>query len=1631
MSGKKGFKAQASSSKAAFGGPSLLGGNTFGNATTFGAVKSSILSYVYEPPDLSSISNPAIVVAFKNLQKKDSTTKTKALEELDAFLTPAENSQPEVENAILEAWSTLYPRASIDSSRRVRGLAHALQGRIAAACGKRVAKHMPTVVGAWLSGTYDSDKAVKKFARDSFQLVFTSAEKQGGVWKAFRSPLFEYCRNALLDETPNTLSDERTVSPDDAEAKYARTVGTALLVLARALEVQPSGTAQADENFTMVVQSEKVWKHSASSDPFLRRAICKFLCACLDHVNDLLSSDVLQSTFLQEGLLHDQHGSMNDFLEAAIKLKEAHPSTWEAPRYSSSKKSLLKSLYRFLRRGSQGAHGGIWAQTARLLQFAPVSSIQAHRDDSQADAASASATADQSTPAQILSALREGIFRKDEPVASQTEALMCYLEVAERTKAASADPKAIQAFYRDSILPLVSSILEPPSPNQQWPVKIKINEPNQILVRAVKLAVPESCDIVLDTFRESSASIIESIQISQPAHSKNYSQFQDALITTVSRWYDMEAAILQADLGEKFRAAFVDMNDTQIHAAIEVLKAREGKPYSAAALLATATRKVPSTTIDEAVLRKELQQFAHGALPSLIASPSGPYLLNLLTSLGWSDEYRQTYAKGLDSLLSLQDHDLRLRTLMDVVAAPWPQDDAISVALFQAIEKSFDNARIDGEERWKVTEAALKNSGLPEEYAFKILSRMTEALPIITGAAEILGIVDATLRAGVCSTRNYIASSESSKLISLTISLSQLSLDEEAEPLKSASKAAANALLSNPTFRSQTASSMVKAIQTEVTTVSTLSLPIESVVAQAVKLLQDNKSQSDREIPSSILPGLEDCQTILRPYLHPPLDPSLSMTNPLGGLLYLVDVTDDASDPAPETRAFDSDGRSIAFRTLFYTLRLIKETDVFSLITKEHRTVIFRLITLFNQLATDHLSVPSDNAVWGLPMDHPDTEVADFIAGAQAQVSAWISGHGLSNDSFLLIDVDAIQKDINGNTIPAYYDTRACALIHSELHEKSGSTGNDTFELAARFASPTVSTKSNDPLHRCNELMSALTGLDERGLVDPDQRVLQILVLLNVLHANDDILLGKVPQRRRVILMQSLVTALETASSDLPAVSEALKLVLALLPGLLEIYGDFWETLVDVLVRCLQSVNSSLPTLHASLRLCSIIRASLRDDITEDLVEAWDAQQLALSKSLFELMARQSKLPDANHQPRRMVNAILARQVAASEQTLKSNDDDDMYPIVASEAIALQQAAFHILHDKIPKAQEQISIDAVLSKEPAIKLPVKLLSMVAESPDPEAVTHLKTDPDMPSPLATYLLAWKLVFDHWRNASYKLQSDYAACIKESGYLTSLLKFIFQALAARRGPQQIIKPSKFDIENYAPGQADTPYADAQHLLTHLYYLSLKHLPYLTKAWWRSDCPRPLEKPVEDWTEKHISPLVIRDELEAVAAWNPNPETSPGDPALEIKISPRAREVVASYPVDETAMAIRVILPAAYPLQPVSFTTAQRVAVDEKRWATWLNTSHIVANFASTSQGLGCVVDGLVVWRRNVVGTMKSQSECAICYSVVSPDKMLPTKRCGTCKNIFHGHCLLRWFKSSSTSSCPLCRNPFHYG
>lgn len=394
---------------------------------------------------------------------------------------------------------------------------------------------------------------------------------------------------------------------------------------------------------------------------------------------------------------------------------------------------------------------------------------------------------------------------------------------------------------------------------------------------------------------------------------------------------------------------------------------------------------------------------------------------------------------------------------------------------------------------------------------------------------------------------------------------------------------------------------------------------------------------------------------------------------------------------------------------------------------------------------------------------------------------------------------------------------------------------------------------------------------------------------------------------------------------------------------------------------------------------------------------------------------------DRSDQPRRIINEILCRQAVDLRQDI-GDQVEELYPALASESESLQTAAYEILHANIPPKQEQLSLEKALEKSFEARLPEELLSLILASPsaaDSEAASLL--------PVRSYLLSWQLILDHWKNASYALQADYSKNLQEGTYMSDLLQLTFNILITTR--QKPVDASKFSIDLYEIN-AEPPQRDVEWLLIHAYYLLLLYLPSPTRSWWRDNTSRQTNSTVQNWTEKYLSPLVISAELSAIKDWAAAQDSSitASETPLSVKVSQTTHEISASLPVDEQLTTIGIRLPPSYPLARAEVSGIHRVGVAENRWQSWIRNAQ--GQLTVSDGGSNALIDCLLAWRRNVTAALKGQTECAICYSVVGADKTLPKKECPTCKNRFHAGCLFRWFKSSNSSSCPLCRNTFAY-
>ena len=207
--------------------------------------------------------------------------------------------------------------------------------------------------------------------------------------------------------------------------------------------------------------------------------------------------------------------------------------------------------------------------------------------------------------------------------------------------------------------------------------------------------------------------------------------------------------------------------------------------------------------------------------------------------------------------------------------------------------------------------------------------------------------------------------------------------------------------------------------------------------------------------------------------------------------------------------------------------------------------------------------------------------------------------------------------------------------------------------------------------------------------------------------------------------------------------------------------------------------------------------------------------------------------------------------------------------------------------------------------------------------------------------------------------------------------------------------------------------------------LYAAALRALPASVRTFVSDMKPQRDAKRLTVATAAAVSPTLVAAEFRAVAAYAfAGAGAADGAGSLVIKPSTTAREVIARYEIDESALELIVRLPSAYPLAQAEVSCEERVGVSESRLRKW--TLGVAAILKHQN---GAVAQSLDRWRRNVDAEFSGVEPCPICYAVVHPvDHQKPRLRCRQCDNAFHAACLYTWFRTSSKSSCPLCVTPW---
>ena len=656
------------------------------------------------------------------------------------------------------------------------------------------------MIGAWLAGLNDNDKLVANAASAAFKQTFTSDEKQRNAWKVFQTPILAYCRDVLFHETIASLSDERTTSPDDAEAKYARVLGSALLaigstignllaylrqielVLTSAVEsLSPDDTLKQNQIYQEILGQERLWKLAIYEESFVRKSLYRLIVAILQKdFTGLLDMKVISKYVVVAALRSDQRGSAYEYSKMLARLSASHPETWRI-HTESTKKSPDKSLCQFLTKGSQGAPADFWKQILTVIRHIPLEIHSLLLSESKLQDKG-------EISVQVLDAIHEGILRKEDSSLSQAEAWTTYLETVPILLQSNTSPAARLQLLESMVVPIIEQYLRPDEKQRRWTVSG--SSPAQVVIKALDITLAGSPDAFREAWTRLSDLFVQDIQTSLPEQSQSYTKSQDDLGTKAAKWYNLQAVALKTNDSNTLLTTFVSAIKREIRIAFDVLMARNGKPYGAANSIAIAVRSVPQATLQASEVREYIALFLQRHLASLALSPSLRYLITV------TDETRVVGCKvqeackdAVNMIVSSNISNVRNRGLKTLLASSWLGEESCSVVLGEVVEKELAQSLEGDEEDWDLIAVAMTNPVIPVTLAEKVISTLTASLSVDEKLTAGLRGLNIATQKNMVAVRGFSKASSGPVLLSRLLLLSDSPSEDVSNRAKTLYKA--------------------------------------------------------------------------------------------------------------------------------------------------------------------------------------------------------------------------------------------------------------------------------------------------------------------------------------------------------------------------------------------------------------------------------------------------------------------------------------------------------------------------------------------------------------------------------------------------------------------------------------------------------------------------------------------------------------------------------------------------------------------------------------------------------------------------------------------------------------------------
>ncbi|OZJ04481.1 hypothetical protein BZG36_02675 [Bifiguratus adelaidae] len=1568
-----------------------------------------------------------LLVVFRKLTKRDTTTKTRSLEEFSSYLERETLDASSIQ-AVLAIWSPLYTKLALDVDRRVRLLTNMTHRYVAKQAGKLMAPQLKVVMGVWLCSQFDPYKEVARAATDAFEGVF-SKEKQKGVYVFCQREILAFISETLLEKDADTLSDPRFTNEEERAQKYARVIAQCLDSLSFLIEYLTTGERQDyQDEYTSLFGNKKLWSFFGFTDAQVRRATYRFLKVLILQSPGAVEQyeHEIVPAFLPNALADSYNLNSGALWDTLLVLTKNFPRAWTVEL--SRKKNSVTLLMRLLSSIDTRCAPVVFPSLLPLIANMPQDVV-----------------IKEEFAGNFFKDLWKGVTRVDSSVlndgiASYFECLFWYLK-----RNGGSDPEICNVQE----LLLETSIWSPIKfALRDADVVKKLNGANRQKLMAITgantgyvMSLSKLDGAEGSAFRQNLQGVV-CVVIKGMREEQNAGP--DDTSTDAATFIQSMCARIDA------KACSREVLATFLKATMESLSACHGSGTPLMHLLRilcdlAETANVGHKASEFLSKASKLTLSSYSDLVHIIlyhtdlpAESVASVIHSLITStaaenrIGFVDTWlQQTYESterhSFASLITLEISNLadalgQSEMLMNssliagsaVGKALWFEDDT----LLHAPEL----LRIYGSLADAIKSSAFSWCHLHETTAIPSLAASLKALAVASDKVSMSHFLE-----------------EHCDVLPDIFDLSRMSTtsDDASTVTRLASEVWTKLAQSN--LESSTKSSLRSAFKSDIhNKLNDIAYPlsIPSMIVRLRTLIEDpivcSNTTEKAEFLSAILPTDSQWQNAFAFFGEPRQAFSfLSMVDPLYAVIdYSGISTNLTSEPQDH---YDEHGQSSYSRMVEFSLMLIETDAMFESVQQNHPRLRFLLWYLQHYLYTykANLDLPSLPA----PKLQPDHELAQSY---QVDISGRIA---VALQKLLFIDDE---KDYTSKTVTSQIDkVNSDSLLHlsvlKALDRESphapavlrgyfgalislgkmtsshldqwisdlldGGFKDIAVELALLYGILPAIESSQKCAIMQNQFAGRLTELIERDGFD-NVNVRNLALKLGVF-AQPSLTKG-VPHQRSFYLAKAVKNAW-TADSATEANIETVACVLRWIVSSEPSMGD--DTWTFVLSWCLERLEalaaneSPVGSKYAVLRLLGSFRTLCEEN--EEAAEVLRRGRAGVDQVILDLLVVDGAISHSDAMTKPLREYLMCLSVSAvdvNQNTLLSRRPlGEISSLLHSMDENVQKTAYILLRRLIRESTQEMAIEAELATGSDDNSQFLIPSELLEIASLDALLPSKSH-DREQTFG-YLLAWMAIFDYFDDSTFKLKSAQIDQLKERGDIFSFIPYLFDLLEITS--RILITDlsrwdlTEFDVSGFKPDSDVGFYV----LAAHLYHRALLHVPSLVRSWWTECKDRQLVVAVESFTERFYSTDIVQYQIAELR--RPETKAAIEDDDTSVRVLKGSNEVVATYQVDDQQVEISLKIPKNYPLRHVEVEGLSRVGVSEARWRGWL----LATSSVMVSQN-GSLGDALVIFKRNVSLHFAGVEDCTICYSVISiQDRSLPTKQCKTCKNKYHACCLYK--------------------